>query len=197
MAENVQSFHGPLSERVRRQVVAVCGSLSGRLLDVGCGNGLLFDDLAPNTDLRCYGVDRSVELLTSVRQRAQGKVRCTNGLMDHLPFQASSFEVVTCLNTLLNIPSLELVSGALHEMMRISSDHVILDIRNGDNPYMRMKYWWHGRHADFPTVAYRWRYIEAVFHAGGFEIAHSLPIGIDCRPLAWGYVIVAKQSTRP
>ena len=194
MVENVQSFHGPLSERVRSQVVAYCGDLKGRLLDVGCGNGLLFDELAPYANLNCYGVDRSVELLMAVRQRRHGEVGCTNGMMDHLPFRDTSFEAVTCLNTLLNIPSLELVAGALHEMMRISSGHVIVDIRNGDNPYMRMKYWWHGRHADFPTVAYRLRDIEPIFHSGGFQIEHSFPIGINLRPLAWGYVIAARQS---
>jgi len=197
MTENIQSFHGPLSERVRSQVMAYCSQLSGHLLDVGCGNGLLFDDLAAKADLKCYGVDRSVELLTAVRQRHQGEVGCTNGMMDHLPFHRGSFEVVTCLNTLLNFPSLDVVSAALHEMMRISTTHVIVDIRNGDNPYMRTKYWWHGRSADFSTVAYRLKDIDAVFQSGGFRMEQSFPIGIGLRLLAWGYVVVARRTTSP
>ena len=197
MAENIQSFHGPLSERIRSQVVTYCSQLSGHLLDVGCGNGLLFDDLATYAALKCYGVDRSVELLTAVRQRRQGEVGCTNGMMVHLPFNRGSFEVVTCLNTLLNLPSLDVVSAALHEMMRISTTHVIVDIRNGDNPYMRMKYWWHGRSADFSTVAYRLKDIESVFQSGGFRIEQAFPIGINLRPLAWGYILVGSRTTSP
>lgn len=194
MAENVQSFHGPLSERVRGQVVAFCSRVSGRLLDIGCGNGLLFDELAQYADLKCSGADRSVELLTAVRQRRGDDIDCVNAMMDHLPFQDGAFDAVTCLNTLLNIPSLELVDGALHEMMRISAGHVIVDIRNGDNPYMRLKYWHHGRHADFPTVAYRLKDIDDIFRAGGFQLEHSFPIGINLRPLAWGYVVVGKRD---
>ncbi|HCQ02471.1 MAG TPA: hypothetical protein DIT99_18110 [Candidatus Latescibacteria bacterium] len=118
-------------------------------------------------------------------------------MMDHLPFNRGSFEVVTCLNTLLNLPSLDVVSAALHEMMRISTTHVIVDIRNGDNPYMRMKYWWHGRSADFSTVAYRLKDIESVFQSGGFRIEQAFPIGINLRPLAWGYILVGSRTTSP
>ena len=194
MAENVRSFHGPLSERVRHQTVVCCRSLSGRLLDVGCGNGLLFEELASSTALRCFGADRSVELLTDVLHRFDNRVGCANGLLDHLPFRDRAFDVVTCLNTLLNLPSFDSVTVALHEMMRVSAGRVIVDIRNAGNPYLRARYWWHRRHATFPTIAYRSRDIAGVFESGGFTVEHAYPIGMANEWLAWGYVVVAVRK---
>jgi ubiquinone/menaquinone biosynthesis C-methylase UbiE len=191
MAENIASFHGPLSERVRHRAAAYCRSRQGRLLDVGCGSGLLFEALGSRSDLRCCGLDRSFDLLREIRRRCRERVVCVRGLLDHLPFRDRSFDVVTCLNTLLNLPSLEAVDMALHEMMRVSARHVIVDIRNAGNPYMRLKYWRHRRTATFPTVAYRLDDIERFLQSGGFGIEEVYPVGMNARWLAWGYVIVA------
>ena len=193
MPENVQSFHGPLSERVRAYTVAHCQSLTGRLLDVGCGNGLLFDALATRTSLTCYGVDRSGELLNAVRHR-HPRTGCVNGLLDHLPFQNHSFNVVTCLNTLLNLATIDRVTIALTEMMRITAGQVIVDIRNADNPYMRLKYWRHRQTAGFPTVAYHLSDIRKVFQNGGFSVERVYPVGVNNRWLAWGYVVVGRRE---
>jgi len=196
MPENVQSFHGPLSERVRALAIAHCAGRRGRLLDVGCGNGLLFDALTPHTDLQCYGADRSVELLGEVRHRCAGRVRAVNGMIDRLPFRDRVFDVVACLNTLLNLPTLAVVEVAFGEMMRISADEVIVDIRNAANPYIRFKYWRHRQTADFPTVAYRLEDIKRIFRANGFSLAAVYPVGINSRPLAWGFVMVGKRAVR-
>lgn len=190
MNENVQSFHGLLSERVRGRAVARCRDMSGRLLDVGCGNGLLFEALERVSALRCFGVDRSLALLNAARQRLDGRAGCVNGMIDALPFQDRSFDVVTCLNTLLNLASLDVVTAALREMMRVSANRVIVDIRNAGNPYIRLKYWRHRRHATFPTVAYHLRDIRGIFASGGFAVERAYPVGINHPWLAWGYVVV-------
>ncbi len=194
MAEDVKSFHGPLSEQVRDRTVACCEGMLGRLLDVGCGNGLLFEALEQVTDAHLYGVDRSTELLTDVGRRLAGRVGCARGMIDSLPFQEDSFDAVTCLNTLLNLPRLEVVRSALGEMMRVSNGKVIVDIRNGDNPLLRAKYWWHRRNATFATVAYRLRDISEIFETGGFKMLHAYPIGRDSKMMAWGYVVVAGKA---
>ncbi|MBI4553985.1 MAG: class I SAM-dependent methyltransferase [Candidatus Latescibacteria bacterium] len=197
MAENVRSFHGPLSERVRDQTVACCQGLSGRLLDVGCGNGLLFDALLPGSTLHGIGVDRSFELLSDAVRRLDGRIGCVRGLIHQLPFRDGSFDIVTCLNTLLNLPSLDAVTGALGEMMRVCrpSGRVIVDIRNARNPYIRARYWWHRRTPSFPTVAYRLDEIAAVLQSGGFTVETADPIGMTGAWMAWGYVIVARRTS--
>ena len=194
MAEDVKSFHGPLSEQVRQRTVSCCEGMTGRILDVGCGNGLLFEELERVAHPRSFGVDRSTELLTDVRRRLERRVECTRGMIDHLPFADRSFDAVTCLNTLLNLPSLDVVSTALNEMMRVSDGKVIVDIRNGDNPVLVAKYWWHRRDATFATVAYRLRDITRIFQLGGFDIEHAYPIGLGNRLAAWGYVVVAERT---
>ncbi|MBT5876567.1 MAG: methyltransferase domain-containing protein, partial [Candidatus Latescibacteria bacterium] len=121
-------------------------------------------------------------------------VECTRAMIDHLPFVDRSFDAVTCLNTLLNLPSLDVVGTALNEMMRVSDGKVIVDIRNGDNPVLVAKYWWHRRDATFATVAYRLRDITRIFQLGGFDIEHAYPIGLGNRLAAWGYVVVAERT---
>ena len=193
MPENVQSFHGPISERVRASTVAHCQNMTGRLLDVGCGNGLLFDALATRTSLVCTGVDRSVELLHAARHR-QPQTGCVKGLLNLLPFQNRSFNVVTCLNTLLNLATIDTVAIALNEMMRISAGQVIVDIRNADNPYMRLKYRLHRRTAGFQTVAYHLSEIQNVFQNGGFSVERVYPVGMDNRWFAWGYLVAGARG---
>ena len=191
MAENVQSFHAPLSAQVRQRAASCCKGMRGNMLDVGCGNGLLFEALEPVLDLRCFGVDRSCELLMDVRGRLKGRAACARGLIDHLPFKNRALDAVACLNTLLNLQSLEAVSLALNEMMRISNGRVVVDIRNGGNPLVRVRYWWHRRTADFATVAYRLGDLHTIFNGGGFEIEQVHAIGSKNRFLAWGFLVVA------
>lgn len=196
VAENVGSFHGPLSERVRHRAVACCQKRSGRLLDVGCGNGLLFEALVPTSTLQGFGVDRSLELLTDATRRLDGRIGCVNGWIHQLPFRDGAFDVVTCLNTLLNLPSLEAVTVAFREMMRVCSHsgRLIFDIRNAQNPYMRVKYWWSRRTLTFPTIAYRLDEMTRVLQSGGFAIERVYPIGLRGAWTAWGYVIVARRA---
>lgn len=196
MAENVSSFHGPLSERVRNQAIACCQGLHGRLLDVGCGNGLLFEALLSSSSLHGVGVDRSLELLTDATRRLNGRIACVNGLLHRLPFQDGAFEVVTCLNTLLNLPSIHAVTTALREMMRVCgrSGRLIFDIRNAGNPYIRAKYWWSRRTSTLPTIAYRLDEMIPILKSGGFTVEVAHPIGMKGAWIAWGYVIVARRT---
>jgi len=93
--------------------------LKGRILDHGCGTGLLAEFLrAP-----LFGIDLSFEMLKRAKERGEIVVQ---GDLEHLPFKDKSFDFVlsfTCLQNLQH-PAL-----ALKELRRISNN-VILSYLN-------------------------------------------------------------------
>jgi ubiquinone/menaquinone biosynthesis C-methylase UbiE len=95
---------GPLAETYDRlrpvddnwwevvDVLVADGDLAGRrVLDVGCGTGLLADALAQR-GARVWGVDASPEMLARARARAGKRVGVKLGRAEALPFKDAWFE---------------------------------------------------------------------------------------------------------
>jgi SAM-dependent methyltransferase len=71
------------------------GDLRGRrVLDVGCGTGLLATALAERERCRVWGVDASAEMLAVARKRAPASVGLRRAEAERLPFRAGWFERV-------------------------------------------------------------------------------------------------------
>ena len=64
-----------------------------------------------------------------------------------LPFKPETFDRVVCVNTLLNLASLDIIETLLVELMRICKPNgkLLVEIRNQSNPYIRLKYWMHAK----------------------------------------------------
>lgn len=191
---NRKAFWGRLTSRIREKAGELCRGGHGRLLDVGCGNGLFFASLKGTDDLQLLGLDRSRDLLSEAREANEG-VKWVQGLLEVLPLRDASFDWVVCLNTLYNLPGMGEVEHALREMMRICKHggRGIVDVRNGLNPYIRLKYWWHGIWSDFPVRAYTLSQFVEVFEKEGFEIERIVPIGLPYSWLALAYLIQARR----
>lgn len=79
-----------------------------RFLDVGCGTGLLLEQLArlcPSAEL--YGIDASPDMLAQARQRLHGHptvhLQCQRLIGDRgdvLPYPSMFFDLITCTNVL-------------------------------------------------------------------------------------------------
>jgi len=86
--------------------------LSGiRLLDVGCGGGVLAEEFA-RLGPRVTGIDVSAESLEVARAHARSEglsIDYQAGSATGLPFDGSSFEVVSCCDVLEHIPGWERV----------------------------------------------------------------------------------------
>ena len=91
-------------------------SLSGNILDHGCGTGLLKEFL----DIPLFGIDLSFEMLKKAKQRGELVVQ---GDLEQLPFKDNSFDNVLSFTALQNIEHPEL---ALDELKRITKDKTIL-----------------------------------------------------------------------
>lgn len=86
----------------RRVILSLLGSLisgkkSLKFLDVGCGTGMMLEELSSYGDV--YGVDGSSEALTYCKKRGFDEVVLAN-LVKPWPFKDSSFNVVTMLDVL-------------------------------------------------------------------------------------------------
>lgn len=83
----------------------VAGRLTGRVLEIGCGTGLLFTDFTAAADVT--GIDPDVELLAlAVRQAGSAKtrVRVVAGDAQHLAFADDTFDAVVVQFVLCTVP---------------------------------------------------------------------------------------------
>lgn len=82
-----------------------------RLLDIGCGGGVLAEEFA-RLGCQVTGVDISAESIAVARAhaRAQGLlITYQTGSATQLPYNGSSFEVVSCCDVLEHVPEWEQV----------------------------------------------------------------------------------------
>jgi ubiquinone/menaquinone biosynthesis C-methylase UbiE len=83
----------------------LCINPDSKILDVGCGTGLLFQHVA--TEARAVvGVDISIKLLRQVKKRAQKfcNIHLVQADADHLPFINNQFNIIFSFTVLQNLP---------------------------------------------------------------------------------------------
>lgn len=87
------------------------GTLEGlRVLEVGCGGGLICEDLA-RRGARMVGIDPSTRALQTAREHAQQsglseRITYEEGYAETLPYASASFEAVVCLDVLEHVANL-------------------------------------------------------------------------------------------
>jgi SAM-dependent methyltransferase len=118
----VSAYAEPKIEFMRRHL-----RLEGRILDVGCGNGIFTARFA-GTRASVVGLDSSFHLL-----RQNPHPRLIRGDATKLPFDDDTFDLVFEANVLHHVPDREQV---LREMNRVSRRYVVLLEPNRYNPLM-------------------------------------------------------------
>ncbi len=74
-----------------------------KVLDLGCGTGMLLSELARRNEF-VVGIDSSSEMLELVRKR-RGSAALVLADADHLPFADHSFDAVVSVTLLQNMPN--------------------------------------------------------------------------------------------
>ena len=121
----------------RWRKLAVHG-LYGHVLDVACGTGDMVVELMKQ-GCTVTGVDISEEMLEVARFKVQGS-RLMVADAEHLPFEDSTFDAVTCAFGVRNFVHLE---QGLSEMLRVlkpGGTMVILELATPDSPLIRPFY---------------------------------------------------------
>ena len=132
---------GGFALRVRREkVMALFDQPNGRVLDVGCGPGVMAEQIL-NRGCTFWGVDPSMGMIGIARTRfPEGPrvgFRCAGA--QSLPFEDGYFDAVLCMGV---IDALEDRQAAIREMLRVLKPNgtLIITFTNVRNPYA----WWKG-----------------------------------------------------
>ncbi len=105
----------------KRIFQALIGPDATSVLDVGCGDGKITNDLCPGKPV--VGCDRSMAALKRVT-RAKVQASC-----DRLPFADRSFDVVLCSEVLEHLPA-GVFDRTIAEISRIADHHIVLSVPN-------------------------------------------------------------------
>jgi ubiquinone/menaquinone biosynthesis C-methylase UbiE len=94
--------------------------MKGRVLDVGCGTGLLFNHVADKAEM-IVGLDISGKMLLEAKKRARSfpNTCLVQADADHLPFVANVFSLVFVFTLIQNLPN---PNKTLCEIKRVARD---------------------------------------------------------------------------
>jgi ubiquinone/menaquinone biosynthesis C-methylase UbiE len=116
----------------------------GKLLEVGCGEGLFLDALRrESSSMELYGIDYWDKILGLAKERLKGtSVKLSQADGTKLPFENALFDCVVCVNVLLNLPGLDTAVKVLQEMKRVVKDDglLVFEIRNKRSPLFKVQY---------------------------------------------------------
>lgn len=199
-----KAFLGNITTAVRDSAWKLCRD-DETILDVCCGNGLFFLNTKTEATIKrlLSGIDISEELLKEAKKIFQDNsiqgIHLIRGDAFQLPFKNGTFDRIVCVNTLLNLPSLDAVETLLVEMMRLckSNGKLLVEIRNQSNLYIRLRYWIHARKQKFPVRAYQLADILNIFKRHEFHCTRILPIGCPVEFVAKAFLIEAECIKHP
>lgn len=105
---------------------------TGRILEAGCGTGLILSRLARGAQ-EAYGVDLSAGMLSHARKRG---LKVVQGSLTAIPFRDNYFDAVVSFKVLAHIPD---IRGAVAEMARVTrpGGHLVLEFYNRQS----IRYW--------------------------------------------------------
>lgn len=110
----------------RETVARIPGSHAGRVLDVGCGTGILLDRLGRSgAGTILVGLDPVPGMLAVARSRLRGVASLATGRAESLPFRDESFDTVISCSVLHYV---ETPTSSLREAARVlvSGGHLVL-----------------------------------------------------------------------
>ncbi len=135
---------GYWQNQIRKEALTFCRQEQGRLLEVGCGEGLFLEQaFSQNPGLKLWGIDNSGERIKQAQKRFNDQpISLSIGDATALSFSDSYFDTVVCINVFFNMPSIEAVRKALEQMRRVCRQNgtIVFDFRNAANPLLAIKY---------------------------------------------------------
>lgn len=204
--ERGQYSSGYWPDKVRAKALELCQGITGKLLEIGCGEGLFLIPVAEdNPNAEIWGIDNDLYRLKETSQKIVQKgiprARLSLQKAGELSFKNECFDTVACINVFFNLDSLETVKQAVLQMKRVckKSGRIIFDFRNCLNPLVVMKYRW-ARLYDktvqrLPLNCYHPLDIEGMIRECGLLTTRRIYIG--CRWLKSYAPIILVEAKNP
>ena len=197
---------GWLHSKIRKEVINLCKNVKGRLIEVGCGEGLFITKLAvSNSRLEIYGLDNNIDKILAAQRRCQEKklknIKLIYSDGVDFPSRNESFDMIVCINTFVNINSIDTVIQVLTQMTRVckKGGRIIFDLRNSLNPLIKLKYklapYYDAtiREEKLPLNTYNPKCIEEILGKLNLKIINKIFIGFPKNILAPIVIIEAER----
>ncbi len=188
--------------KIRNKVRQLINKDNGFLLDIGCGNGLLCENLfTKQNTLKVVGVDANHEMLQiakeSFQKRKLHNLNFLKAYAQNLPILNKSIDIAICINTFYNFYTKDDVIAALEEMKRVCKrdGFIIFDVRNKRNPlvYLSFRFVWM-YDTQVTLNAYSLKEFTKVLVSNGFIIKETIPIGFPI--IMFAPIILVKAGYR-
>ncbi len=191
---------GHLPQLVRHTALAYMPRIKGRVLDLGCGEGLLLKGLiASHPTAEVYGLDLWGEILLRAKRRMGSKVMLLKGDSFHLPFKDGTLNIVFCLNLFNNLAEKEDVMRTMREVYRVlvPEGYLIFDFRNTLNPFIYFGYklaFIHDPEIKVPLKTHTLRWMKRSLKATGFKKdAVIVPLAFKVKLFAPALLVAAEK----
>lgn len=195
---------GYWQSKVREKALGLLDG-AGKILDIGCGEGLFLEDLVrafPRAEI--YGVDLDASQIEKAGKRLGdiGPAKVSLSIADaaKLDFKDGYFDSVVFINLLLGIPADEKVDSLFKEASRLckAGGAVVFDVRNRKNILIYLKYKL-AKYYDDTISGDRLRLfdvegIEKRLVLAGFRVEKMEPIGFPGGRLAPIIMIKARKG---
>lgn len=118
------------------------------MLDAGCGTGAMIHMLYKDVpDKRYTGLDLSEKMIAVANRKHMDGVRFVVGDCEELPFEADSFDVITCSMSFHHYPNPEKFFRNLHRVLRGGGRFILRDMASNSKVLM-----WIMNHIEIPLV---------------------------------------------
>jgi ubiquinone/menaquinone biosynthesis C-methylase UbiE len=195
---------GFLQNKIRKSALAISVDYCGRLLEVGCGEGLFLTQLVKiNSKVEAWGVDNWPQILARARERfiknGLTEIKLVEAQAGQLPFEDAYFDAVIFVNVLICIVSLEEVKAAIKEISRVTKPgaKLILEFRNKRNILLKVKYklakFYDATVKNHPLSTYYEKDILGLLRENGFEVRKRRYVGYFIKGLAPVIIIEAQK----
>lgn len=98
-----------------------------KVLDVGCGTGIILSSLSKNENISLSGVDLSEKMLSIARQILNRRVELKIGDSEQLPWDNNTFDAVICTDSFHHYPEPEKVLNEMSRVLKLGGHLIIGD----------------------------------------------------------------------
>lgn len=107
------------------------------LLDAGCGTGAMLELFKRDAPGKNYtGVDLSEKMIETAKTKRLEGIRFVVGDCEALPFEGSSFDVVTCSMSFHHYPNPDRFFASLHRVLRPGGRFILRDMASNSGLLM-------------------------------------------------------------